>query len=61
MTTLLVLPGSYSNVANLERAAGMLKDQPAVLARLFVQPVTNAIEAQPLATLTEKHHMRLGV
>ncbi len=53
--------GTYSNVANLERAAGMLKERPAVLARLFVQPLTNAIEAQPLAALTEKQHLRLGL
>ncbi len=53
--------GTYSNVANLERAAGMLKDRHAVLVRLFVQPLTNTIEAQPLAALAEKHHLRLGL
>lgn len=52
----------YSNVANLVRAAGMLgKDQPAVLVRLFVRPTTNVIMAQPLAALTPKHHVRLGL
>src|SRR5262249_14070703 len=33
----------YSNVANLVRAAGELRNQPALLARLWVQPVTNTI------------------
>lgn len=52
----------YSNVANLVRATGMLgRDKPAVLVRLFVQPVTNAIVALPLAALTAKHHLRLGL
>ena len=52
----------YSNVANLVRAMGMLgRDKPAVLVRLFVQPMSNAIVAQPLAALTAKHHLRLGL
>jgi hypothetical protein len=52
----------YSNVANLARAAGMLgKDRPAVLARLFVLPLPNTIVAEPLAMLTPKHHLRLGL
>ncbi len=52
----------YSNVANLVRAAGMLgKDRPVVLARLFVLPVPNTIVAYPLAALTPKHHLRLGL
>ena len=52
----------YSNVANLVRAAGMQgKDRPAVLARLFVLPVPNTIVAYPLAALTPKHHLRLGL
>jgi hypothetical protein len=52
----------YSNVANLVRAAGMLgKDRPAVLARLFVLPLPNTIVAYPLAALTPKHHLRLGL
>ena len=52
----------YSNSANLVRAMGMLgRDKPAVLVRLFVQPMTNAIVAQPLAALTAKHHLRLGL
>ena len=52
----------YSNAANLVRAAAMLgRDHPAVLVRLFVQPVTNAIVALPLAALTPKHHLRLGL
>jgi len=48
------------NVANLVRAAGML-ERPAVLARLHVVPVVNAIVAQPLAALTPDHHLRLGL
>ncbi len=53
---------SYSNVANLVRAGGMLNaDHPAVLLRLFIQPVANTIVGQPLAILTPKHHLRLGL
>jgi len=53
---------NYSNMANLVRAGGMLNaDHPAVLARLFIQPVANTIVAQPLAILTPKHHLRLGL
>jgi hypothetical protein len=37
------------------------KDHPAVLARLFVLPVPNTIVAYPLAALTPKHHLRLGL
>ena len=37
------------------------RDKPAILVRLFVQPMTNAIVAQPLAALTAKHHLRLGL
>lgn len=48
------------NVANLLRAAGMLAG-PAVLARLHVVPVENAIVAQPLAALTPEIHLRLGL
>jgi hypothetical protein len=52
----------YSNTANLVRAMGMLgRDKPAVLVRLFVQPVPNTIVALPLAALTAKHHLRLGL
>ena len=52
----------YSNVANLVRAAGELgKDRPAVLVRLFVLPLPNTIVAQPLAILTPKKHLRLGL
>lgn len=52
----------YSNVSNLVRAAGMLgKDQPAILVRLFIQSSTNNIVALPLAALTTKHHLRLGL
>lgn len=46
--------------ANLVRVAGMLH-QPAVLLRLFVNPLTNTITAQPLAALTNEHHLRLGL
>ena len=52
----------YSNAANLVRAVAMLgRDKPAVLVRLFVQPMTNAIVALPLAALTPKQHLRLGL
>src|SRR3954468_8996062 len=52
----------YSNAANLVRAMGMLgRDKPAVLVRLFVRPVPNTIVALPLAALTAKHHLRLGL
>jgi hypothetical protein len=52
----------YSNAANLVRAMGMLgREKPAVLVRLFVQPVSNTIVALPLAALTPKHHLRLGL
>jgi hypothetical protein len=52
----------YANTANLVRAMGMLgRDKPAILVRLFVQPVSNAIVALPLAALTAKHHLRLGL
>jgi hypothetical protein len=52
----------YSNVSNLIRGAGMLgKDKPAVLLRLFVRPLTNTIVAIPLAMLTNKHQLRLGL
>ena len=52
----------YSNSANLVRAAGMLgRDHPAVLVRLFVQPLQNSIVAVPLAAITPKHHLRLGL
>lgn len=52
----------YSNVANLWRAAGMfLNDKPAVLGRLFLQPVSNTIVLEPLAALTDQHHLRLGI
>ncbi len=52
----------YSNVANLVRAAGMMaKDKPAVLVRLFVQPLANAVVGLPLAAVTKTHHLRLGI
>jgi hypothetical protein len=52
----------YSNSGNLVRAMGMLgKDKPAVLARLYIQPMTNTIVSLPLAALTAKHHLRLGL
>lgn len=52
----------YSNVANLVRAAGMLgKERPALLARLFLRPASNTVAAYPLALLTAKHHLRLGL
>jgi hypothetical protein len=51
-----------ANVANLGRAGGMLgKDRPAVLGRLFVRPPANAIVLEPLALLTVKQHLRLGM
>jgi hypothetical protein len=51
----------YSHVANLVRAGGELRNQPALLARLFVQPLTNTIMAEPLALLTPEKHLRLGL
>ena len=52
----------YSNVANLARAMGMLgRDKPAILVRMFVQPMPNTIVALPLAALTAKQHLRLGL
>ena len=52
----------YSNVANLARAMGMLgRDKPAVLVRMFVQPMPNTIVVLPLAALTAKQHLRLGL
>lgn len=52
----------YSNVANLIRGVAMLgKDQPAVLVRLFVKSSLNTIAAQPLALITPKTHLRLGL
>jgi hypothetical protein len=51
----------YSNVANLVRVAGMLgREKPAVLVRLFVSPA-NTIVGLPLAVLTPKYHLRLGI
>ncbi|MCC6419887.1 MAG: SWIM zinc finger family protein [Gemmataceae bacterium] len=49
------------NVANLVRAAGELRKQPALLARLSVRPLTNILVAQPLALLTPDKHLRLGI
>jgi hypothetical protein len=47
---------------NFIRAMGMLgRDRPAVLARLSLVPARNAIVAQPLAALTPRHHLRLGM
>jgi len=43
------------------RLGDVWRDKPAVLVRLFVQPVPNAIVALPLAALTAKHHLRLGL
>lgn len=52
----------YSNVANLRRAVAMLgNDKPAVLVRLFIHPTSNAVLALPLAALTAKQHLRLGL
>jgi hypothetical protein len=51
----------YSNVANLVRTGGMLSSSPAVLCRLFLQLLPNTVAAEPLAILTPKHHLRLGL
>jgi hypothetical protein len=52
----------YSSVANLARAGGMpCPEQPAVLARLFVLPASNSILAEPLAIVTPRQHLRLGL
>jgi hypothetical protein len=53
-------PGDH-NVANLVRAGGDLRKQPALLARLFVRPLTGAIVAQPLALLSPEKNLRLGI
>ena len=53
-------PGAW-NVANLARAAGELRQRPALLARLFVKPLDNVIVAQPLALLSAEKHLRLGI
>ncbi len=49
------------NCANLIRAAGDLRKQPALLARLFVRPLSNTIVAQPLALLSPEKNLRLGI
>ena len=49
------------HVANLARAAGELRKQPALLARLFVRSLTGAIVAQPLALLAPEKNLRLGI
>jgi len=51
----------YSHVGNLRRAGGELRDQPALLARLFIRPRDGDIVAQPLALLSPSKHLRLGV
>jgi hypothetical protein len=52
----------YSNVANLVRAGGMLAgEKPALLARLFLQVPEFRICATPLAVVTPKTHLRLGI
>jgi hypothetical protein len=52
-------PGE-TNVANLVRAAGGLRD-PAVLVRLYRQWVPLRIVAQPLAVITPELHLQLGL
>jgi hypothetical protein len=49
------------NRANLVRAAGELRKQPALLARLFVRPLTGTIVAQPLTLLSPEKPLRLGI
>ncbi len=52
----------YSNVGNLVRVAGMLsKEKPAVLVRLYTQLLTNTVLGVPLAVVSPKHHVRLGI
>ncbi len=51
----------YSHVGNLRRAGGELREQPALLARLFLRPRDNALVAQPLALLSPTKHLRLGI
>lgn len=51
----------YSHVDNLRRAGGELRQQPALLARLFLRPHDSVIVAQPLALLSPEKHLRLGV
>jgi hypothetical protein len=51
----------YSHVDSLCLAGGELRDQPALLARLFVRAEDSAIVAQPLALLSPAKHLRLGI
>ncbi|MEZ6143447.1 MAG: hypothetical protein R3B84_23000 [Zavarzinella sp.] len=52
----------YSNIENLLRGyASLAKEQPAVLIRLFYRPLDRSIVGLPLAALTEKVHLRLGL
>lgn len=52
----------YSNIANLVRAVAMFgSEQPAIMVRLLVKPGTNNIVAIPLAAVTPKYHLRLGL
>jgi hypothetical protein len=51
----------YSNVANLRRAAGELRKEPALLARLHQLLLPNTIVAEPLALFTPEKHLRLGL
>ena len=52
----------YSNVANLVRAIGMMgKDKPALLVRFYLSPLANTVLGLPLAAVSPKNHLRLGV
>jgi hypothetical protein len=52
----------YSNVANLVRAAGMMgREKPGVLVRFYLSPMTNTILGLPLAAVSPKAHLRLGL
>ena len=50
-----------AHTRNLLRAAGMLRNDTAVLARVFVLPASNTLVAQPLAALRPECHLRLGL
>jgi hypothetical protein len=52
----------FSNVSNLVRAMGMMgKDKPALLVRLYMLPLANTVLGLPLAAVSPKNHLRLGV
>jgi len=52
----------YSPLSNFRRAAGMASmKSPAVLVRLFLQPLTGNVVGVPLALLNAEKHIRVGI